>query len=234
MPMPVRVFGRASDLIAANAPMDVYDMGRIFPFLSEPKTLFVSSSNAADVIPIYVHGLGPNFESQGFLVILNGQNPVQISGLWRRVFFAQNADSGTPFQGDIYIAETGALTDGVPDDLDTIQAKVGADLQMSANGFATIPKGYRGEIQAISSSVVPKSSQAVNAKLGIFVRNKNNTFTCQAFWGLMTTGTSFMNVPIKAMNRDLVEFDDVVFRILSLSSNDTEITVQMELKLVEI
>lgn len=95
-----------------------------YPFQSAPFTLYASSNSASDTGQIVeVIGLDDGWERQVSLVILDGQNFVQVGGSlgWIRVLKAVNL-SGTPLAGDVYLGldATGAL--GVP-------ANVGTTLQ---------------------------------------------------------------------------------------------------------
>lgn len=232
--IPIRTFGRIADINASSTPIDIWDGGSLFNFLDKGTSLFVSSSNVLDVnISILVHGLNQNYEMQSKIVELNGQNQIEVEGLWLRVFFAMNGNHGQKFQGSIYVAEQTALVDGVPVDLLKTQAIVQPDLQISGNGFVTIPKGYTGYPEALQLSLVPKSSQAIQAKIGVFIRDRGRTFTGRAYFSLMTTGTSFIHVPIKRINAPLSSMSDFVIRLINISSDDAEIVANIEMVLKE-
>lgn len=157
-----------------NGPTDEINL------LSSPQTIYVSSSNASDTQLLAITGLDENYEVQATAVILNGQNQVAVSGSWIRIFTATNV-SGTVLAGDVYIAESDTLTDGVPNTDTKVLAKIDVGDEASKTCLYTIPANKTGSFLGGSVSV----NRGINtvAKIrgrpfgGVFItRNETDIF----------------------------------------------------------
>lgn len=142
-----RVVGRS--LVVGNEVFEtLWDQGGTYTYLTADTQLFASSDSASDTgVIVSVQGLNDKYETISALVFLNGQTQVAISELMFRVHVMIVATDTTPV-GNVYLAEAGALTGGVPNDLTTIKAKIElnefdsgefASWNISHNGFFTVP-----------------------------------------------------------------------------------------------
>ena len=120
-------------------------------YFTEDTQLYASSTSASDVgNRIRIEGLNDQYELGITQVVLNGQTPVAIPGEFFRIREAF-CDNGAPLQGDIYMAELGTTTGGVPDNPTLVQSKIPlsnfevgdfASTNMTHNGFFTVPAGF--------------------------------------------------------------------------------------------
>lgn len=105
--------------------------------------MFISSSQGADDQVIIVQGLDANWVAQTDSATLNGQNQVRVGAVgtkWIRVFRAWiNSTSATT--GDVYIAQTGALTGGIPNTASEIKAKIMKEDQQTLMAIWSVPAG---------------------------------------------------------------------------------------------
>jgi hypothetical protein len=112
-----RKFGRISS-IQTGTPADCWEYGitpgaEEYTFSTTAAIDTVSSDNAADTELITIIGLDANYIEVTQSVNLNGQNKVTLATPLLRFNRALNAN-GTPFLGNVYIYEDGAITGGVP------------------------------------------------------------------------------------------------------------------------
>ena len=113
--------------------------------LANSEALSVSSTSALDDVIIDVQGLDENGDYINEQVTLNGQTPVNLSGLWFRVFRIQNL--GIQLNGDLWVYPQGAsVTGGEPDNTSDIRASVAAIYNQTTTSAFTVPKGYTAYI----------------------------------------------------------------------------------------
>lgn len=121
--------------------------------LTTPTEVFVNSTSGSDVGNIVnVIGLDSNYDRVVTPVTLNGQTPVS-AGIYGHVQSAALSVGSAAFAGDIYIATTGTLTAGVPDDNTTVKTKIVQGNNTSRNVFYMVPNGYLLALTAIRTSV---------------------------------------------------------------------------------
>ena len=152
----------------ANVDMseeDIWEVGGIYTFLTAPAILFASCT-AASTNTVTIEGLDENWLIQIKDVTLNGQNQVALPGLWRRVHRAFN-DTGDDLTGDVYIAETDDLTDGVPDTATKIKLFIAEDEQQTLHALYTIPANKTGYLVRIRWDI--ESTKSATFKL--YLRN---------------------------------------------------------------
>lgn len=226
-------FGHGHLLQIADLPTDLWDGSKgLYPFQTQPVKLFISSDNAADVnIPIMVEGLDANGMIQQKTAVLNGQVQVELPGLWWRQYRAVNADSGTLFQGYVYVAEEDTLTDGKPDTVSKIKIDMEATFQQTQMLVYTTPRDWISKVEDVFISIVPKNTAVTYAKVGFYMRQPGKSWTCQGYTGLITSGTSAVYYPIRN-GQEIPPFTDIVLRILDLSANDSELAGSFSVKFI--
>jgi len=117
----------------------VWNVGTLYTYLTSDTTLYISSSNAADTnVSVVVAGLTSDGIEITRTVTTNGRSQVALSGQMYRVFAAQVIGSIEPL-GDLYIAESDTLTDGVPDTDSKIKAKIVIGYNISSQTLYTVP-----------------------------------------------------------------------------------------------
>jgi hypothetical protein len=96
---------------------------------------------------LLVEGLDENFAQQTTTVVLAGQTPVPLDGLWTVVHRVTQISAAPDPVGDVYIATQAATyVAGVPQELNLIQVKVDYTnaSQQSENAFVVVPAGHVG------------------------------------------------------------------------------------------
>lgn len=147
----VVVLGEKFGQNIADGVQTIWDMSTTITFLSATTELFISSTNAGDTaVSVVVSGVDSSFNTVDLLVTTNGQTAVSI-GNYFRVNRAVVVSATEPV-GDLYIASTGTLTGGVPDDLTTVQSRILAGKNVTHNGFYTVPIGKAAIVMAIRGS----------------------------------------------------------------------------------
>lgn len=119
----------------------IWDYTGIYPYLGSDTTLYVSSSNAADVdVDIVVFGMNDLYAEIISAGNTDGQNQSAISPDLFRTFIVAVIGSTAPL-GDLYIAESDSLTDGVPDTPSKIKAKINIGNNITRMALITVPAG---------------------------------------------------------------------------------------------
>lgn len=206
---------------------DVWSVGGAYTYLTGPTTLYISSSNAADVVPIVAQGLGINGEKIQVSANLNGQNQVALPGLFTVMCFrAWNASPDTDLQGDVYIAEDVGvnITNGVPDDITKIKAKIPiADLdQQTQMAIYAVPAGKGEWLKSYYFGIMPKNVTAAWGRFGIFVKNPGGIFRNKFKGGLVTSGN---NISERKLSKYLFlpPGSIITARCFDVSANDLDV-----------
>lgn len=225
-------FGHGHNLAISDLPTDLWEgSAGLYPFQDNAVKLYVSSSEASDVgIPLLLEGLDENGFIQQKVVILNGQTQVEIDGMWYRQYRALNADSGVLFAGHVYVAEQDSLTGGVPDTASKIKVHIEPEFQQTQMVIYTTPVDYEAKMSTVFVSLVPKTTATAYAKLGMYMRVKGGGWKNQAYMGLITSGTSAIQLNMIEEAGVIAPLTDIVIRAMDLSANDSEITAFFTLK----
>lgn len=131
----------------------LWDQGGDLEYLTSDTQLYISSSSASDTtVLVRVEAMTADKERITYTVTTNGQTQVALSGLAYRVLQCLVLlGTDTPV-GDLYIAESDTLTDGVPSTASKIKSKIAlepsdsgqfASTNITHNGFYTVPAGKR-------------------------------------------------------------------------------------------
>lgn len=225
-------FGHGHDLQTADLPTDLWEgSSGVYPFQDKPCKLYISSDNVADVnIPVLIEGLNQNGMIQQKVVVLNGQTPVEIEGLWWRQYRAANADGGQAFAGNIYVYCEDTVTGGVPDTPGTTKILIEADFQQTQMLVYTTPRDWETEMTSLFIGLVPKTTAVAYAKVGLFMRQVGKSWTNQGYMGLITSGTSILQLNGLEVAGTINPFTDIVFRTTELSANGIEIAGSFSIK----
>lgn len=218
-------FGHGHELQIADLPTDLWEgSSGLYPFQDKPIELYISSSNVADVgIPVLVEGLNADGMIQQVIVILNGQTQVKLDGWWWRQYRAANADTGTDIQGYVYIAEQDTLTGGVPDTASKIKIIIESTFQQTQMLVYTTPRDWEARLPNLFIGIVPKTTSVAYAKVGLYMRQPGKSWTNQGYLGLITSGTSIIQLCGLEKSGIINPFTDIVFRAVELSANGIEL-----------
>lgn len=192
----VSKFGHNTD-IDNGTPEDIWNQGGTYTFLSAAATLYVSSSSAADTAKtVTVIGLDADGVEQTVTATLNGQTQVALSGTWLRVYRAYNSGS-TAFAGDIYIAETDDLTDGVPDTASKIKAKIDTAYGQTLMAITTVPAKVgtktvrKAYIAGYNVTIESGTPAATSVEFTLNTRASGGVFLTKSTVSLNSDSTSF-------------------------------------------
>jgi hypothetical protein len=158
----INIEGHNPDINSAEEV--IWDYGGLYTYLTSNTTLYISSDEIGDTNQVVVV---VGLDSTGNPVIaqatLNGQNQVELVETIGTSFYRVCAIPGYPGPafitgpnepaGNIYIAEQGDLTGGVPDDITTIKAYIENGNNLARQGLATAPSGTEVLLKAIRGSV---------------------------------------------------------------------------------
>lgn len=173
--------------------------------LTEPKNLYLSSTNAGDTSTVEIVVLDDQKRFTIRLATLNGQNQVLIGGgaLWRILIHSANGSGQA--DGAIYIAEQDTLTGGVPDHPEKIQSASAPGRRLSWNGFFTVPSGYIGRLMLVR--ITPTKDKVANIYF-------NSIFDGESGWASATpfeSGQNFEFIPPANLDEDI----DIEFSVIS-------------------
>lgn len=185
----VHKFGRNPVITPSTDPEDIWSPGALYTFLDDAQPLFLSSSDDSDTHTIVVEGLDKDWNQFSSSVVLTGQTQVELpGGPFRRAFRAYNDDS-TVTAGDIYIAETGSLTAGVPDTFSKIKAKIDAAYQQTLMAIYTIPNGKIGFLYKHYATINGGAGAGErDADIVLYTREEDKVFRVREFFGLNSRG----------------------------------------------
>lgn len=227
-------FGHGNDLQIVDLPTDLWEgSAGLYPFQTAPVQLYISSSSIADVgIPIMVEGLDANGIIQRQTAILNGQTQVALPGLWYRQYRAMNNDSGTLCQGVVYVAESDTLTGGIPNTTSKIKIMLEVEFQQTQMLIYTTPRDQESNLCHLFMSIIPKTTATVYARIGLYMRRPGKSWTNQAYFGLITSGTSAFMLDCLEISGTIPPLTDIVVRAVNLSANGIELAGYFTLKFI--
>ena len=171
----VHVFGYNPD-IDSGAEETVWTAGGLYPHITTPVQMYVSSSSANDTAAgtglrtLKIYGITTGGNETSETVTLNGQTGVATANTYTSIQYVDGltAGSGEKNAGDIYIG-TGTITAGVPA---VTYGQILAGQNQSLMGYYTIPNGYSGYLLSGSISSGTPSNGYVIGRLK--VRNGTN------------------------------------------------------------
>jgi hypothetical protein len=126
-----------------------------YTYLPGNTTLYLSSSDNGDVgIPVYTTGLNFAGAMINDTVVSDGYNQVALNTQFWRAFNSFVVGTSTTPSGDLYLSsELGNLTNGVPNDVSKIKAKIIQGNNRTNHGFQTVPAGYTVVPTAVRGSI---------------------------------------------------------------------------------
>lgn len=115
----------------------LWNVGGLYTYLTADTPLFISSSSALDTGTYVASGHNDAFLPIISLATATGQTQAAFSTDMFRVQVAALISTSGPNVGDIYVAESTTLTNGVPDDLTKVKVKIPAGDALASNGTFT-------------------------------------------------------------------------------------------------
>lgn len=184
------LFGRNSDIDIETSPEMLTDFYENvpYPFLNNPEELFVSSSDAGDIITVVIRTLDTDWNVKDVVVVTDGQTPVQVpGGPYRRVLLAFNGGNVDQL-GDIHIYRTSTVTGGVPDNADELM-RVSQTKQQSSAAIYTVPAGYGAYLDSIVLTV-NRNSNGGSSDVSLITKSSTGVRRIRGELGLQTSGSS--------------------------------------------
>ena len=137
------------------------------------ETIQIVSDNTTDNQIVFIQGLDENFNLKSEEINLNGTTPVNLTGLWSRVFRAYNNDS-SDFQGNICVIKSGTWTGSSSPN---IYAKILVGNNQSLMSVYTIHSEYTGYLLKFSITAQNTgSSSAIAYTLHMVTRESGKVF----------------------------------------------------------
>lgn len=131
----------------------IWNVGGQYVYLTADTPLFISSSSASDTGTYAATGLNDLYARITSLATATGQTQAAFSTDMFRVQVGVLLSASGPNVGDIYIAESTPLTDGVPDDLTKVKVKIPAGEGVASNGTFTTSADTRNYMIQIQDTV---------------------------------------------------------------------------------
>lgn len=224
-------FGRNADIDTGTAPEDVWTQGDAYSFLSSETTLYISSSDNSDTQEMTVMGLDGDYNLVTQTKDLTGQSQVALDTDLLRVFRCYNSDS-TVLSGNIYIAESDTLTDGVPDTPSKIKAVVSNGHGQTQMAIYTIPAGKTGYLIRWYVTINDASGSASkSAQVSLKIREFGKVFRDRRDLGISSNGGHVdvrLTFPIK-----IPEKSDIKITVESAGANDSDVSAGFDIILVD-
>lgn len=151
----------------------------------------ISSSSALDVGTIIsINGLDENWQEVTQLAILNGQNKVNLNPELIRI--QPGCQSFKNLNGDVYIYEDGTITNGVPDDLDTVKGYIEFDQNIMKGLIYSVPSGNIAFPRGFNFGSIP--SNVCCLRFTNFASYFSGVTQRSFSTPLISGGTTFINV----------------------------------------
>jgi len=139
-----------------GAPETVWEQGGIYTYLPDgiDTELFMSSTSAADTnISLKIEGMTSDYLINNVEVTFIGGQSQQTIGSFFRIFKITVISGGAAPVGDMYLAESGALTNGVPNTISEIKAKMIQGSNITQLGLFTVPANHTMYIVVIVTHI---------------------------------------------------------------------------------
>ena len=175
---------------------------------------------------IIVEGLDENFNFKSEEVSLNGTNPVDLTGLWSRIFRAYNNDS-SDFQGNICVIKSGTWTGSSSSN---VYAKILVGNNQTLMSIYTIPAEYTGYLLKFSITAQNiGSSSAIGFTIHMVIREYGKVFRVLARTSAGTTYSIQEDYPFPLK---LEPKTDIMFNVINANGNNGSINCDFDIALV--
>lgn len=232
----VTKFGRNPETDTATDPEDVWNMGGLytgFP-VSTSETVNVVSDSVLDTSAgtgartVVIVGLDASWNVQSETITMNGVVPVTSSGTYRRVnrAFVATAGSGAGNAGTITIRHTTTTTNV----FGTIGLINGTALNQTLLALFTVPAGKTGWIMEYAANMAIASGAAGAATVSLRTRESGAVFRARRVHEITNALSVSVSLP---GGLECSAQTDVIWRIDEVSDNNTKVTAQFLMLLVD-
>lgn len=121
----------------------IWAQGGIYTYLTADTELFMSSTSVSDTgVTVLIEGLTQDYVQKSSVVSFTNGQSQQTIGTWFRIHDITVIAGGAEPLGDLYVAQTGALTLGIPDVASEIKAKITQGVNTTQLGLYTVPANH--------------------------------------------------------------------------------------------
>lgn len=191
----------------------IWAQGGLYGYLTNPSTLYISSSSAADDVAgtgartVTVNGLDTNYDEISVTVDMDGQNGVQLGDAsnWTRVFrvIVDTAGSGGENAGVLYVGTESSPTSGVPTNK---YATVLVGDNQTTMALWTVPRGYTAYLLQTDVTVATTQSNKY-ATVSLAARPPGGVFNLKdRFVKSQSSVHQEYLVPIKFLEKTDIEY----------------------------
>ena len=191
------------------------------------ESIDIVSSNSSDGQEIVIQGLDEVFNFKEVSATLNGTTPVNIAGLFSRIFRVYNNGSEN-LEGDVYVVKNGTWTN--VNNITNLYAKIISHNNQTLMSVYSIPADSVGYLLKYKLSAQnPSSSSVIGYTIDIKVRQKDKIFRVltRASVGTDHSLSEEFPFPIK-----LEPKSDIIFNIISANGNNGSVNGTFDIALV--
>ena len=220
----IRKFGTHEDIDAGVTSEAIWSYGDtagdyVFPSDSG-ETMYISSNNALDTIPVTIEGLDENFKEKSQTVTLTGQTRITLDGKWSRINRAFNDDTND-IAGNVFVYTNGANTNGTPNTASTVKAIIENGHNQTMQAIYSVPAD---NLFHLSSYHVSCDAQApnttANLTITLMVRRKGSVFRTQEIIAVSNQAPSIVKFD---MPLAIPGCSDIMFKVTSATNNNMHV-----------
>jgi hypothetical protein len=220
----VRKFGTHDDVDSNTTNEAVWsyaDVAGDYTFPSDAgETMYISSNNDNDTMPIRVQGLDENFKEKEEVVIMQGQTRITLGGKWSRINRVFNDDTDD-VAGNIFVYTGGANSLGEPNSASDVKAIIENGHNQTMQAVYTVPINNLFHLSSYHLSCDAKvSNKTVNLTLKLVIRQKGSVFRTQEIIALSNSSPSVIKLD---MPLPIPGGSDVMFQVVSSTGNDMHV-----------
>lgn len=220
----VRKFGTHDDVDSNTTNEAVWsyaDVAGDYTFPSDAgETMYISSNNDNDTMPIRVQGLDENFKEKEEVVIMQGQTRITLGGKWSRINRVFNDDTDD-VAGNIFVYTGGDNTLGEPNSASDVKAIIENGHNQTMQAVYTVPINNLFHLSSYHLSCDAKvSNTTANLTLKLAVRQKGSVFRTQEIIALSNSSPSVIKLD---MPLPIPGGSDVMFQVVSSTNNNMHV-----------
>lgn len=220
----VRKFGTHDDVDALTVDEAVWsyaDVAGDYVFPSDSgETMYISSNNTLDTMPIRVQGLDENFKEKEEVVIMQGQTRITLGGKWSRINRVFNDDTDD-VAGNIFVYTGGDNTLGEPNSASDVKAIIENGHNQTMQAVYTVPINNLFHLSAYHLSCDARApNTTANLTLKLVVRRKGSVFRTQE---IIAVSNSCPSVVKLDMPLPIEGGSDVMFQVVSSTNNNMHV-----------
>lgn len=220
----VRKFGTHDDVDSNTINEAIWsyaDVAGDYTFPSDAgETMYISSNNDNDTMPIKVQGLDENFKEKEEVVIMQGQTRITLGGKWSRINRMFNDDTND-IAGNIFVYTGGDNTLGEPNSASDVKAIIENGHNQTMQAVYTVPINNLFHLSSYHLSCDAKvSNTTANLTLKLVVRQKGSVFRTQEIIALSNSSPSVIKLD---MPLPIPGGSDVMFQVVSSTNNNMHV-----------